>query len=730
MFHSIRSHIFTPLYCIFILQLLAGCAWAKPEDVRTPYPHRLAVTPHPQEVFWTGNPAAAFQIDAATTIHVLHEEDLAGAQLLSGDIARRSGIFLQSQRDTQPPATVKNAIYISRVADKVSLGAAESAASFEVKHAEGYSLVIAADAVHIRAADARGAVYGVQTLRQLVRHDLSVPRLSIRDWPEMPQRMVYGLYNGEFRNKAAIDGYVDRALLLKYNAIVFESIWNAGHNWWFHHTAERRELALYFQEVCRKYHIEFIPLVQGPGWGYGITDQAPMLTTGEWIEKENLKLSHAAPTPLAKRNVVTNTSAPIVVTDLEGKVTYQLDKDFKVIPGNTVRPYAATNAPWQLQAVAGGAIQDGQEVLVSYNAVTKPTAHQAWNISDPEAFRILGATLDTLQASMKPSAIHIGHDEIWQLGKDSRDLQSGLTQTQLVQRELMFWYDRIRKKNPDAQIMIWDDLLRPARSGVSNGILNEVVQELPKDIIVVPWYYYAKPESAGIIKSRLEHLTKQGFTVIGAPSGYFRDNNYIWYQELQPYLKDGRATGMMFTVWDLLHRGDMVAAGELMWSGQKVDRQLYQALDALTERVKRQGLVLTLAPRIQMQAFANVISKGLKEKKTLDQINVEFSTQVIGDTAAYRAALGEATWNNLAKDVRFPEQELANLQRVPLFLKAMTDSLKADATQDKQLLQEVIAALHELNHFGADEKDELLEQSKTQWLNFKDLFGVEPPKAE
>src|SRR5690606_5694032 len=107
--------------------------------------------------------------------------------------------------------------------------------------------------------------------------------------------------------------------------------------------------------------------------------------------------------------------------------------------------------------------------------------------------------------------------------------------------------------------------------------------------------------------------------------GYFRDNSYIWYQELQPYLKDGRATGMMFTVWDLLHRGDMVAAGELMWSGQRVDRKLYQSLDALNERMKRQGLVLTLSPKVQMQAFANVISKGLKEKKTLDQINTEFS---------------------------------------------------------------------------------------------------------
>jgi hypothetical protein len=716
-------------FCIFVLQVLCACSNVPAQAALTPYPHRLAVTPHPQQVFNIEGAKGKFQINAGTAIRVLHDEDLPGAQLIADDIMRRAGIALKVQKDARKPSSLTNVIYVSRNSDDVKLGFPNALLSQqEVKRAEGYSLVISNNRVLVRASDARGAIYGIQTIRQLIRPDLSLQSLVIRDWPEMPKRMAYGVYNGGFQSKMDVERYVHRALLLKYNAIVFESSWNAK-NWWFHYVGENRELAQHFQEQCRKYHIEFIPLIQGPGWGYGITDQAPMLATGVWIPKEKQTLRYAEATPLTKNNVVTNESAPIVVTNLEGKVTYQKDKDFKIIPGYTARPYSAENGAWKLQAIEGGAIADGQEVLVSYNAVTTPTAHQAWNISDPQAFEILDKTLDTVQQSLNPSTIHIGHDEIWQLGTDSRDIESGLTNEQLVQRELMHWYNRIKKNNPQATILMWDDLLRPDKSGVSNGILTGNIKEIPKDIVVVPWYYYAKPESADIIKNRLKHLTDSGFSVIGAPSGYFRENSYLWYEALQPYLKDGRAQGMMFTTWDSLHRGDLVAAGELMWSGQKVDRNLYRALDALTERVKQQGLVFTLALNQQVGAFASVVSSGLKAKKTPDQISAEFAANVIGDTTAYQKAVGAETWSELKNGAVFPEQELANLQRVPQFVQAMTDYLKADAAKDKTLLRKVIHSLHALDYFSFERQAELLAKSDTEWISFKELFGVDQPTA-
>lgn len=690
--------------------------------------HLLTVTPHPQEVL-SSNDTTLFRIDSTTSIRVRHDEDLPGAELLAQDVKRRAGLQVEPLKDSGDPGSARNVIYISRVEDDVALGFSESfLESIEVTRGEGYSLVISNGRVLIRAVDARGAVYGVQTLRQLLQHDMTLPNKVIRDWPEMPERMIYGNFNGFFESKEAIDGYVDRALMLKYNALVFESIWNAGRNWWFNHAGQYRELAQYFQAQCQKYHIEFIPLVQGPGWGYGITDQNPMLSTGVWIQDERQRLRHATPTALEKRNVVTNVSAPIVVKNLAGDIEYQKDVDFTVLPGTTVRPYAPANAPWRLQAIASGGIADGQVVAVSYNAVTVSTSHQAWNLSDPEAFRILDRTLNTVHQSMNPPRIHIGHDEIWQLGTDSRDLESGFTVEELVQRELMHWYNRIKANNPQANILLWDDLLRPARSGASYGILTAAIGEIPKDLVVVPWYYYASATSAATIRGRIQHLTSSGFSVIGAPSGYFRENSYLWYQELQPYIEDGRARGMMFTVWDFLHRGDMVTAGELMWSGQKLDRELFLTMDSITERMKARGIVLTLSPKVQMTAFANIVANGLKANITPDQISADF-TAAVGDTSAHRQAIGEEAWNSLAKNASSPEQEIANLRKVPLFLQTMTDYVKADTAQDKVLLESVIRALHELNHISFAEHAELFNRSQTEWINFRDLYGIDLPNG-
>lgn len=726
MFKKLAFYLCSVICGIVLLQ-----ASAVGQTTLRPYGHRLAVTPHPQAVFNTGEIAGDFTINENTTIQVLHEEDMPGAELIAADVKYRTGFSLKTQKGSTRSLPRSNVICITRVQDNVTLNFPSTLFSrLDVQRAEGYSLLISANRVLIRAYDARGAIYGVQTLRQLIRHDLTLPNLAIRDWPEMPKRMVSGLYNGPFQNEADIDGYVDRALLLKYNAIVFESNWNAGQNWWYNHRGERQKLAKYFQDRCRKFHIDFIPLVQGPGWGYGITDQAPMLSAGEWIQGEKQALHHNTPTALAQTNVVTNEAAPIVVTGLDGKTRYQQDKDFKVLPGKTIRPYEQNNAPWQLQAIAGGAIRDAEEVLVSYNAVTKRTPHQAWNLSDPQAYKILDDTLDTVQRSMNPEYIHIGHDEIWQLGKDSRDIESGLIDVQLVQRDLMHWYRRIKQNNPKTTILMWDDLLRPVRQSASNGILNEVAGDIPKDIVIVPWYYYSEKKSAADIEMRVKHLATLGFSFIGAPAGYFRENSYLWYKALQPYLKSGRAQGMMFTSWDVLHRGDMCAAADLMWAGQKVDRNLYRTLDAITERVKKQGIVLTLAPRLQTAAYAKVIADGLKNNKLPEQVAEEFVTQVIGNTASFQQSIGVAAWDNLAHDAAFPEQEIANLKKTPLFLRAMADYVSADSTKDRPQLQKVIDLLHDLNYISSAQRDELTQQSQAKWPKFRDLFGVDLPTIE
>lgn len=348
-----------------------------------------------------------------------------------------------------------------------------------------------------------------------------------------------------------IDLYLESAAMAKMNMVILETLWNHHQNWWFNPTDDRLKLGRYFFKRARELHIEPVPLVQGPGWGYGVTDLAPMLSEGVWISDEKVALTSAEPTALKQSNVVANEHAPIVVTREDGMIRYVQDRDFKVIPGVTVRPYHASHTPWRLQAIAGGHIADGQTVLVSYNHVT-PHGHKSYSLADPGTYAILDRTIDNVMTLYKPQVIHIGHDEVRDLGKDSRAINSGLEPAELVFRHLLYVYNRIKSHNSEAVILVWDDLFRHPRSGISNGILHDLADRIPKDMILCPWVYHATDADYEQMRNRLRHQTEMDFRVIGAGSGYWMQNNALWYRALRPYVDTGQARGMMFTEWEAM----------------------------------------------------------------------------------------------------------------------------------------------------------------------------------
>jgi len=174
----------------------------------------------------------------------------------------------------------------------------------------------------------------------------------------------------------------------------------------------------------------------------------------------------------------------------------------------------------------------------------------------------------------------------------------------------------------------------------------------------------------------------------------------------------------------------MVTAGELMWSGRSIDREIFQALDGVTQRMKGRGIVMTLSPKLQMAAIANVVSSGLAGKKTEDQIVAEFLTNVAGDTTLYRDSIGSDAWESLLSDAAFPEQELSNLQRLPALIEAMAKHVKAESSRDRTMLRGVIHSLHDLDLCSFQERENLLEKIETEWLDFEALFGVALPTIE
>lgn len=709
-------------------------ASAKPISLRA-FGNRLTVMPQPQQVFALNGEHGAFKFDANTVLWAIDASDRPGIEMLQRDLKFRAGLQVPIV-EGKTPVVKPGAKVVRFERNDAPLRAPLQAAllkRLELEKSEGYSLLAEGSGIVVRGRDLRGVLYGVQTLRQLVRADLSVAPVAIRDWPDMPWRQVYGYYNGVLSTTEQVQQHIEQAVMSKANMVIMESNWSGAGNWWFNPTGDRKVLADYFFETCRRYGLEPIPLVQGPGWGYGVTDQDAMTAEGEWIKAEPVTLQVDQPTALAKVNVVTTESAPIVVTDLSGKTRYAEGKDFSVIAGDTSRPYAETNAPWKLQVIRGGALGNGGQVLVSYNHVT-PNYHKAFCLSEPRSYAIVDRTIDYVMKTYKPSIINIGHDELWELATDSRCKESNLKPEELVYRDLMHWYNRIKSHNPKTIILVWDDLFRNAPKGEVSGPLLPLVQRIPKDIVLCPWYYYVKPEAKADIEQRLSSQTAMGFPVIGVPSGYWMANTELWRNALQPYLKSGQSKGLMFTDWgEGLSATHMPSSMELMWSGSRMDKALFDAFAAVSQRFKDQSLGMTYeyARPWQKEHLTKFFNEGV-QKKSPAEVAREVRQQLSGDTSIFQKAYGKEQWASIAHDAPFTVQQASMVVKLPLlfdqfaaYFDAKARYERGDTAQALGQVRSIVEQLHGIGYFSFDEEQRLLKESQSRLLSAQDLFGLD-----
>lgn len=625
------------------------------------------VTPEPQEVYEFTITEASFAFNNDTVILVKHTEDRIGAELLQNDLRERFGLKT-AIIEGEVGKEVSSFVLLERSGNDEGVNH-PALRKLGATQEEGYRMVVEGERCIIQGHDARGALYGIQTLRQLILSDATVAPIAIRDWPEMQWRVSYC---GLFRDIENIKAHVRRCARLKMNAVILESYWNGPQNWWYNHTGGRQQLAQQFFDECRRYHIEPIPLVQGFGWGYGVTDLEPMAAEGVWGENESVVLYYDKGTDLNRPNVVTTPdTAPIVVTSKSGE-PYEPGVDFEIIPGLTRRPYKEDNKRWQLRALPGGKIADGQTVLVDYNAVT-PGTHKSYCPAEPRTYELVDRTIDRVMKIYQPDVIHIGHDELFNSMTDSRCLNSGMTKTQLVLRDVMHWYDRIKMHNPDATIMMWSDLLQH-REGDRKGPLLEVVDQLPKDIVMCPWIYGTSRKHTDRMPVEVDYQQKHGFQTIGTAAGYKLNNILDWYHVLAGKLTPdkGSVLGMMFSYWGdgvLLQSGLPISA-EFMWSGKKLNLDLFNRFKCASSQLKRRGLALTFDLDTQKKVLVDQFNSELLSGRIPHEIASEFRASVLGDEQFFIDMYGAKRWEEL-RGVVFAEQYAGMIQKLPLFFDAM-----------------------------------------------------------
>jgi len=391
-----------------------------------------AITPAPKQVEWLALDES-FPIPNKLSVGVEGEDGAVVAsaiRLFSETLQEQTGAVVLSQGP---------------------LGADESGVELVVapedgieREPESYSLEISRDRVRIVSADERGALYGLMTLLELVQRLPSGESIflaaSIDDAPDLPFRGVYcwgGTYDREV---------MDRFARLRINAAAFP-----GHADLF--------------DYCRGLGIEPFPILQCFGHAYDQIAIDPNVVEGTWVVDEKLVLVGTEPVALAHPNVIRTESTDIQITDETGTQTFEEGRDYQVLPGEMEFPFKSDAAPFQVRRTPGSRIPDGATVFASYDYATMGGGSWSYCPNEPRVYPIMRQAIQNLIRTLHPKYLHIGHDEMMQMGTDSRCRKSGRSNAENLAMEVWRLYEMAKAEDPNIRLMMWDDMINPYSHG-------------------------------------------------------------------------------------------------------------------------------------------------------------------------------------------------------------------------------------------------------------------------
>jgi hypothetical protein len=252
-------------------------------------------------------------------------------------------------------------------------------------------------------------------------------------------------------------------------------------------------------------------------------------------------------------NIVIAPSSPIVLTNKAGDIKYEEGKDFTILPGDPLvigdsktgkQFYPVEGKPLTLKTVSTGRINDGDELLLSYNYA--PSGSVSCCPSEPLYRNMMQKAIYKVVKNLKCKYLHIGHDEPQALNRDSRCKERGLGNVDLYVDEIKRMRQYMLDADPKCKIMMWDDSLNPY-SNAAGFQLQTAAQHLPKDIIMNAWAY-GYPGDNEKIQNSIKFWINLGFDITGSP-WYDVYNAHYWDQTLKEHKDSGHILGSFYTAW-------------------------------------------------------------------------------------------------------------------------------------------------------------------------------------
>ncbi len=381
-------------------------------------------------------------------------EDISLARFLTAELSDRYGLALRTER-VAGLRDRRSFILMGSVTNPLVQQYARENHPNLVAEREGYVLDVGRSRAIIAGADDAGAFYGLQSLRQLIARTPGGVRAQgtlIRDWPFKPFRGIK-LYLPGHGNIAFFKRFVrDFMALYKYNTMILEV--NAAMRLDTH-----PELNAGWIELGKDLNYTRRDRSWGPGRQYQDSANADTADGGV-LEKD----------------------------EVAGLVAFVRKHHIEVIPEIP----SLTHSYYLLTR---------HRELAEIQEAEWPDTYCP---SEPKVYPLLFDVLDEFIEVIKPTMVHIGHDE-WRMPLGVCPRCRGKDATELFAADLNRIYGHLREKK--IATAIWGDhLIEPLRGKKLKHVPNprgtaydmpgalspeQVNKLIPKDILIFNWFWDA-----------------------------------------------------------------------------------------------------------------------------------------------------------------------------------------------------------------------------------------------
>jgi len=249
-------------------------------------------------------------------------------------------------------------------------------------------------------------------------------------------------------------------------------------------------------------------------------------------------------------NLLRRPGTPLVVVGEGSGTVYQEGTDFERVEDAELDFRFDHEGPF-ISLTERSRIREGERLRVSFfHGVSVYRGQVTACMSEPKLYEIWRRIVPLINKHLGNSKYFFSVDEIRSGGSCNACLKRGLTMGEILGDSISRGVEIIRSVNPEAEVLVWSDMLDPNHNGGDRkgdyyyhvdqpftGSWNYV----PKDLIIACWYHKMRRES-------LSHFSRLGFRTFGC--GYYDkdnlDNDVTWLEALD---ETPGAMGIMYTSW-------------------------------------------------------------------------------------------------------------------------------------------------------------------------------------